>query len=43
VGSVVTVTVALWGFGALTLFLLERVSRKPFPPVPTPLPAPEMA
>ncbi|HEY7818311.1 MAG TPA: polymer-forming cytoskeletal protein, partial [Vicinamibacteria bacterium] len=42
-GHAVTVAVALWGFGALTLFLLEGVSRKPVPPVPTQVPAPETA
>jgi cytoskeletal protein CcmA (bactofilin family) len=39
-GHVVTVTVALWGFGALVLFFLDRVSRKTPPPAPAPLPAP---
>jgi hypothetical protein len=42
-GHAVTVAVALWGFGALTLFLLEKVSRKPVPPVPSQVPAPETA
>jgi hypothetical protein len=36
---VVTVAVALWGFGALVLFFLDRISRKTPPAAPAPLPA----
>jgi len=43
IGQVLTVAVALWGFGALTLFLLDAISRKSPPIVPAPLPAQEPA
>jgi cytoskeletal protein CcmA (bactofilin family) len=41
VGHLVTLAVALWGFGALTLFFLDGLTRKPTaaPPVPAPEPA----
>jgi cytoskeletal protein CcmA (bactofilin family) len=40
-GHVVSVAVALWGFGALTLFLLDRLPRTA--PAAPPSPAPEAA
>jgi cytoskeletal protein CcmA (bactofilin family) len=43
VGHLVTVAVALWGFGALTLFFLDGITRKPSPAAPVPLPAQEPA
>jgi cytoskeletal protein CcmA (bactofilin family) len=43
VGHVITVAVALWGFGALTLFVLDAVTRKSPPVVPAPVPAQEPA
>ncbi len=42
-GHVVTVTVALWGFGALVLFFLDALSRKAPPVAPATLPAQEPA
>jgi hypothetical protein len=36
-GHVVTVVVALWGFGALVLFFLDALSRTSPPPAPAPL------
>ncbi len=43
VGHLVTVAVALWGFGALTLFLLDGFTRKSPPAAPAPVPAQEPA
>jgi len=43
VGNLVTVAVALWGFGALTLFLLDGFTRKSPPVTPAPIPAQEPA
>jgi len=43
VGHVITVAVALWGFGALTLFVLDAITRKSPPVVPAPVPAQEPA
>ena len=43
VGHLVTVAVALWGFGALTLFLLDAFTRKAPPAAPVPIPAQESA
>ena len=43
VGHLVSVAVALWGFGALTLFLLDGFTRKSPPEVPAPVPVQEPA
>lgn len=43
VGDVIGVAVALWGFGALTLFVLDRLGRRAPPAAPAPLPAQEPA
>jgi len=42
-GHLVNVTVTLWGFGALTLFLLDRFARKSPPVAAAPVPAQEPA
>ena len=42
VGHLVTIAVALWGFGALTLFFLDGLTRK-MPAAPPPVPAQEPA
>ena len=41
VGHVVGVAVALWGFGALTLFVLDAITRKAPPVAPVAVPAQE--
>jgi cytoskeletal protein CcmA (bactofilin family) len=42
-GPLVTVAVALWGFGGLVLYLLDSLTRKAPPPAPAALPAQEPA
>jgi hypothetical protein len=43
VGHVVGVAVALWGFGALTLFFLDAITRNSPPVAPAPMSAQEPA